>query len=138
MADDEETPTPPEPETEEIEEEVPEPPPHGRVPPESPPEGPPSEEPAEPGSGLTLADLSVYDTLRFIVGLLAQQTWMRLGLQVAPGRAEPQVELPQARVAIDALEAMVSQLEADSDAAEKRELETLLDNLRINYVKKAT
>ena len=87
---------------------------------------------------MTLADLSVYDTLRFAISLLGQQAWMRLGLTVLPGQTEPVADLPQARVAIDALEALARLLEPGSDEAEKRELHTLLDNLRVNYVRKAT
>ncbi len=118
----------------EIEEEVPEPPPHGRIPPEE--EEPPATGTEQPAT-MTLADLSVYDTLRFMVSLLSQQAWLRLGLQVVPGKAEPEPDLPQARVAIDSLEAVIRQLEPHCETSEKQELETLLGNLRINYVKKA-
>ena len=137
MPPDEETEAPSETEAEEIEEEVPEPPPQGRIPPEEPPAEAPAAESPEPPP-MTLADLSVYDTLRFSVSLLSQQAWMRLGLQVIPGMAEPVTVLAQARVAIDALEAVVRLLEPDTDDGEKRELHTLLDNLRVNYVRKAT
>jgi hypothetical protein len=128
--DDLETPSEPELPADETEEEVPEPPPHGRIPPEEPP--------ADEAPPMTLGDLSVYDTLRFAISLLGQQAWMRLGLTVLPGQTEPVADLPQARVAIDALEALVRLLEPSSDEAEKRELHTLLDNLRVNYVRKAT
>ena len=40
-------------------------------------------------------------------------------------------------MAIDSLEALAEQLRADSDPEEQRELENVLANLRINYVKKA-
>jgi hypothetical protein len=86
---------------------------------------------------VTLADLTVYDTLRFMVGLLAQQAWLRLGLQVAPGRTEPALDLVQARVAIDTLESVIRQLAADGDEGEKREFNILLADLRVNYLKKA-
>jgi hypothetical protein len=132
MAEDQEPQAPAEPEPESVEdlpEEVPEPPPHGRIPPEEPP--------AEGQRPVTMADLTIYDTLRFMVGLLAQQAWLRLGLQVAPGMAEPAVDLAQARVAIDTLEAIVAKLESNSDEGEQRELHTLLADLRVNYIKKA-
>ena len=129
----------------EVEEEVPSPPPHGRISPEGedvleeevpspPPHGRvPVEEPHPP----SLADLDIYDTLRFMIDLLNQAAWMHLGLVVAPGRSEPRTDLAQARVAIDSLEALAAQLRPRSDPDEQRELESVLANLRINYVKKA-
>ena len=135
MSEDQEHPEEPEAEPE-IEEEKPEPPPHGQIPPE---EIPVEETPAEDEGQrpVTMADLTVQDTLRFIVGLLAQQAWIRLGLQVAPGMTEPATDLAQARVAIDTLELVAQKLSPSSDEGERRELSTLLADLRVNYVKKA-
>lgn len=130
MSEDQEQPVEPEAD-EEISEEKPEPPPHGQVPPEAPPDGA-----GEPRT-MTMADLTVEDTLRFIVGLLAQQAWIRLGLQVAPGMTEPATDLAQARTAIDTLEFVVEKLSPSSEESERRELSTLLADLRVNYVKKA-
>jgi hypothetical protein len=129
-----------------VEEEAPDPPPHGRIPaegeevleeegvPNPPPHGRGPEEEAQPE---TPADLDIYDTLRFMIGLLNQAAWMHLGLVVAPGASEARTDLVQARVAIDSLEALAGQLRPDSDPDERRELESVLANLRINYVKKA-
>ena len=119
----------------EEEEEVPEPPPHGRIPPEEAEAGETGAE-AE-GRPATLADLDIYDTLRFMIGVLNQAAWMHLGLVVAPGKSEAQTDLAQARVAIDALEALAGQLRLVADAIEQRELDSILANLRINYVKRA-
>jgi hypothetical protein len=130
----------------EEEEETPTPPPHGRIPaegaevpeeeeiPSPPPHGRVPEEEPEPH---TLADLDIYDTLRFMVGILNQAAWMHLGLVVPPGATAPQTDLAQARVAIDSLEALAGQLRPDSDPEERRELESMLANLHINYVKRA-
>jgi hypothetical protein len=86
--------------------------------------------------GGTLADLDIYDTLRFMIGILNQAAWMHLGLVVPPGAGEARPDLAQARVAIDALEALAGLLRADSDGEERREMESMLANLRINYVKR--
>lgn len=100
--------------------------------------GPPEEEaPPEQPESVTFADLTIYETLRFMVGMLSQQGWVHLGLQVAPSSQDPQMDLAQARVAIDTLEVVVDKLEPDTNEEEKRELITLLSNLRINYLKKA-
>jgi hypothetical protein len=111
------------------EEDIPEPGPHGQVPPE--------ETPAEAGPEMTMADLTVYDTLRFMVNLLGQQAWIHLGLVMAPGKQEIEQDLTQARVAIDTLAAVAEQLQPDASEEEKRELESLLSNLRVNYVQRS-
>lgn len=143
-------------EAEEDEQEVPSPPPHGRIPPEDEPEAAPAEEeqvsasppPEQVGSeeeagagerprGPSLADLDIYDTLRFLIGVLNQAAWIHLGLVVAPGATEAKTDLAQARVAIDSLEALAQQLRPQADPTEQRELDNVLANLRVNYVKKA-
>lgn len=138
-------------ETQDAGEEAPNPPPHGQTAPEAEAaEGEPEEEPAPPPHGRvppeqkaeeqrapTLADLDIYDTLRFMIGLLNQAAWIHLGLVVPPGASEARTDLVQARVAIDSLEALVEKLMPKAKDDEKRELTTMLANLRINYVRKA-
>ena len=91
----------------------------------------------DPMEGTTLADLGVYGILRFSVGLVIQQAWIALGLQ-APSGGETQENLPDAKVAIDALQSLVGHLGPDLDDEEKRELESTLANLRINFVQRAS
>ena len=128
------------------EEEIPEPPPHGRIPPEGEAAEEEAEVPSPPPHGRTpegeprpptLADLDIYDTLRFMVGVLNQAAWIHLGLVVAPGASEAVIDLGQARVAIDSLEAIALQLRPSFDPEEQREIDNVLANLRINFVKKA-
>ena len=100
-------------------------------------EEPPEEETGPTDEALTLGDLSVYDTLRFTAGLLMQQAWIQMGVQLAPGAAELKHDLVQAKVAIDSLEFVVAKLEHQLDEHEQAEFGSILANLRINYVKKA-
>ncbi len=97
----------------------------------------PAEETGPTDEAVTLGDLSVYDTLRFAAGLLIQQAWIQMGVQLAPGAAELKQDLVQAKVAIDSLEFVVAKLEPELDEHEQAEYESILANLRINYVKKA-
>ncbi len=85
---------------------------------------------------VSLAELSIYDTLRFMTGLLIQQAWIHLGIQVAPGAEELTEDFPQARLAIDTLEFIVEKLDDHLEESERAELSTVLTNLRLNYVKK--
>ena len=101
-------------------------------------EEPFGEEEAEPAAeGIALGDLDVYDTLRFTIGLLAQQAWITMGVQLAPGASELKRDLVQAKVAIDSLEFIIAELAPQFDEREQVELNALLNNLRINYVKRA-
>ncbi len=102
------------------------------------PEEPVGEEEAEPAAeGIALGDLDVYDTLRFTIGLLAQQAWITMGVQLAPGASDLKEDLIQAKVAIDSLEFIIAELVPQLDEREQVELNALLNNLRINYVKRA-
>ncbi len=100
--------------------------------PEAPPEptgaaGQPDEERPE---------LNVYSLLRMSVGMYAEQAWIHLGLRPDPSSGKTETNLPLAKVAIDTVTFTVEQLQPDLDASEVRELETLLANLRINYVQR--
>ena len=95
---------------------------------------PDSESAPEP---VSLAELTIYDTLRFMTGLLMQQAWIHLGIRLAPGADELTQDLPQARLAIDTLELIVGKLQDHLDESERTELSTELTNLRMNYVQKA-
>ena len=97
-------------------------------------EEPAPEPPAGSGGAESLAEIGVYGLLRFFLGLLAQQAWVALGIQAVGG--EIQQNLPEAKVAIDTLSFMAEKLAADLDPAEKRELDTLLANLRVNYIQR--
>jgi hypothetical protein len=96
---------------------------------------PPAEDSGGGGGAESLAEIGVYGLLRFFLGLLAQQAWVALGVQAAGGELRP--NLPEAKVAIDTLAFMAEKLAADLDASEKRELDTLLANLRVNYIQRA-
>jgi len=104
---------------------------------EAPAEQPVEQEEPEMAQEAPLQALDVYDTLRFMVSLLMQQAWISLGIQKAPGAEETKQDLPQAKVAIDTLEFVVGKLEPDLESQEKTELDSVLSNLQINYVKRA-
>jgi len=99
---------------------------------EAPPEQPPLQAEDE---GPDLAEIGVYGVLRFCANLLMQQAWISLGIQ-APG-GEIKESIPEAKVAIDTLAEIVERLQPDLDGDEKRELESVLANLRVNYVQRA-
>ena len=105
--------------------------------PEVPAEQPVEQEEPEMAQETPLQALDVYDTLRFMVSLLIQQAWISLGIQKAPGAQETKQDLPQAKVAIDTLEFVIDKLKPALEPQERAELDSVLSNLQINYVKRA-
>jgi len=81
--------------------------------------------------------LSTYQVLRLFVGMLAEQAWINLGIQLAPGKEETEVKLSEAKIAIDTLQFVRKQLESDLADSEKREIDSLLSSLQINYVQRS-
>lgn len=80
----------------------------------------------------------VYSVLRFCLGLLIEQAWVHLGLHLAPGMTETQMDLPRARVAIDAAASIYEHLRPNADDEERRATELALTNLRVNFARKAS
>lgn len=81
--------------------------------------------------------LSVYDMVMVMTDQMAAVAWQKLGLQ--PDMVTGQIEqnLEEAKVAIDITTQLASFIEPRLDDADKREIHTLIRNLRLNYVEKA-
>ncbi len=81
---------------------------------------------------------SVYELLGYCINLLASQAWQKLGLLADPQTGEARPDLVEAKVAIDTVADLTARLEAAPEtvipAAMRRELRTLLNDLRLNYV----
>ena len=80
----------------------------------------------------------IYSVLGYCMSILASEAWQLLGLIADRQTGEAQQDLAQAKVAIDAAGDLAARLEAAPIAfvpeALKRDLRTLLQDLRLNYV----
>ncbi len=80
----------------------------------------------------------VYSVLGYCMSILASQAWQMLGLIADQRTGEAKQDLAQAKVAIDAVGDLAVRLEAAPAEfvpdALKRDLRTLLQDLRLNYV----
>lgn len=74
------------------------------------------------------------ELLRWIVGVLSGSAWQNLGLVPNPASKKVVRNLNDARLAIDAVASLVELLKPRVDEKERRDLDTLLANLRLNYV----
>ncbi|MBM3501330.1 MAG: DUF1844 domain-containing protein [Armatimonadetes bacterium] len=84
-----------------------------------------------------LPDITVYSLLRMSIGMYIEQAWVHLGVRMDPSRNKVEQNLPYAKIAIDTVEFMARQLQPDLDESERKDLELVLANLRMNYVQRA-
>jgi hypothetical protein len=80
--------------------------------------------------------ISVYDILTIFIEQMSSVAWQKLGLQPDPVTGSYGVDLVEAKVAIDVAANMVHQLESQLDDEDKRRVNSLIRDLRINYVNK--
>ena len=81
---------------------------------------------------------TTYDMLGYCINLLASQAWQKLGLLADPQTGEAQPNLEEAKLAIDAVGDLAARLDSAPEtiipADLRRELRTLVNDLRLNYV----
>ncbi|NSW76978.1 MAG: DUF1844 domain-containing protein [Candidatus Atribacteria bacterium] len=82
----------------------------------------------EPGK---IRDLGFY-----FLNLLSAKAWQYLGLMVHPENGKIQVDLEEARKAIDLYSVVLESIRKDLAKDELRELELHLSNLQLNFVEK--
>jgi hypothetical protein len=68
------------------------------------------------------------------IGLLASKAWEALGLLPNPETKKVERNLDDAQLAIDAAAALAEVLRSRVSESERREIATLLTNLRLNFV----
>lgn len=84
-----------------------------------------------------LRPLDVYAVLRISVAQLAGAAWQMMGLQADPFTKGIHKDIAQARVAIDATEALIEKLKPHLRGQEARDYQALLTDLRLNFVKQS-
>ena len=81
---------------------------------------------------------STYDLIGYCINLLSSQSWQKLGLLTDPQTGEAKPDLVEAKVAIDAVGDLAARLETAPEAVisadMRRDLRTLLNDLRLNYI----
>ncbi len=92
----------------------------------------------EDGLGADPGPPSTYDLIGYCLNLMAQQAWQKLGLLADPQTGEAKPDLAEAKVAIDTVGDLAGRLETAPEtiipADFRRDLRTLLNDLRLNYV----
>ncbi len=90
----------------------------------------------EPAAGEPAAQvpLRAPDLVRWCVTLLATSAWQAMGLIPDPVTHKMERNLDDARLAIDAAAALLQTLRPRLPEREQREFDTLLTDLRLNFV----
>jgi hypothetical protein len=99
-------------------------------------EAPGQEEPGAKEAG-PVQPLDVYMALRVAIAQLAGVAWQMLGLHADPLTGAVHKDVEQARIAIDATAVLVEKLLPHLQGQEARDYQSLLTDLRLNYVKRA-
>jgi len=82
-----------------------------------------------------IASLDVYSLLGLFVGIVAEKARQTLGLRTKPGTDKVETDFDQARVAIDTVGFFAEKLRLRMSEDEKRRLEGLVADLKLNYVR---
>ena len=103
---------------------------------EEQPAAEPTEE-APPGAG-PLPTIDVYSLLHVSVAQLASVAWQKMGLQADPFTNKIEKDVEQARLAIDCAAALVEKLLPHLEKHQARDYQTLLTDLRLNFVRQSS
>ncbi|MER3413446.1 MAG: hypothetical protein C4341_04255 [Armatimonadota bacterium] len=81
--------------------------------------------------------LRIDGLLHYSVHMFAQFAWQRMGLLTDPVTGKSHEDLSQARIAIDVLSRLAEHLDPMLGDQERRDLQNLLSDLRINLARKS-
>ncbi len=101
----------------------------------SPP--PTAEPPIEEEKEREFVLLPIPDLVRIFIAELQTRALVHMGLIPNPATRLVAKDLPQARLAIDCVAALIEQLHPMAVPAEREELQHLLTNLRLNFVQQS-
>jgi len=82
-----------------------------------------------------LPEIQVENMLQMTLNIFAEMAWVKLGVRM-DRTGETQLDLPQARLAIDILSALVPFTEGRLDPHEVRDVHNMLSSLQLNYVQR--
>lgn len=86
----------------------------------------------------TPAPIDVHVVLADVIQTFAELAWAKMGLHRDPMTGQVEKDLSQAKVAIDAATQCVQILEPKLDDEDRRRLNNLLRDLRINYLQRTS
>lgn len=85
----------------------------------------------------TPKSVSVHELIMVATDQIASVAWSKLGLHPDPISGQISTDLEEAKVAIDVVAYLASVLEPKLSPEDKREMQNLVSNLRLNFVEKS-
>jgi len=82
-----------------------------------------------------ITSLDTYSLIGLFIGLLSAKAWETMGLRVKPGTDKIEKDLDQARTAIDTVDLLVQKLKSRIPEAERSRLESMVGDLKLNFVR---
>ena len=82
--------------------------------------------------------LDVHHVLAVMLEQLAEIAWQKLGLRPDPFSQGSHRDLALAKVAVDTVAAVAAQLEPSLDDEDRRQIQNLVRDLKVNYVQKVS
>lgn len=93
--------------------------------------------PENPSGETEKQPLNVFGVLAVTVEQMASIAWQKMGLQPDFITGTIEKDMAQCKVAVDATAALAALLEPSLDETDRRQLQNLVRDLRMNYVEKA-
>ena len=93
-----------------------------------------AEDKAEAEEGREVPAMTAEDIITMSIGLLQQQAWVNMGLVMNPATKAVAKDLEQAKLAIDAVAALVDLIAPRLEEPVQRDLRAMVSDLQINYV----
>jgi len=84
-----------------------------------------------------MGEITVSGVVHWAIGLLASKAWISMGLVPDPITGKIGRDLPEAKRAIDVVSDLVKHLTPAANPQQQRELQTMLTDLRVNYVRQS-
>lgn len=80
--------------------------------------------------------LDVYSFLTVVIEQMAGVAWQKMGLHADPISGTTRRDMIQAKVAIDVVTDLCKYIEPQLDSEDRRQIENLKSDLRVNFVQK--
>lgn len=97
-----------------------------------------NEEPKKNGPKLLDEPVKIKELIFMTMYSLEGKAWAYLGLTSHPETQKPLKDLAEARLAIDAIDALYRLIESNLELEEKKDIQIRLTNLRLNFTDEKT
>ncbi|MDQ2985300.1 MAG: DUF1844 domain-containing protein [Armatimonadota bacterium] len=81
--------------------------------------------------------ISVYDLMAVSLDQFVEVAWVKMGLRADPLTRTESIDMSEAKVAIDVASRFAETLDPHLEDEDRRRVQSLLSDLRLNYIRKS-